>query len=131
MRFLAAALLLCFVLPAPAQKNKNKKGLPELQVVSIKLHRESGLLSIEGSVKNISEKPMRGVVLFLEFLEAGNHMISRMQTDITEEELAPNEDREFLTQTPDPVRAVSVRLDAEDKEGRYLKVDKVGPYPID
>ncbi len=49
-------------------------------------------------------------------------MISRMTTIASEHAVDPGEEAEFLTQTPDQVRAVHVRLDAEDSKGRYLRL---------
>jgi hypothetical protein len=50
---------------------------------------------------------------------------------VSEVVVRPGEEQFFEAQTVDPVRAVHIRLDAEDKEGRYLKVDKRGPYAIE
>lgn len=133
MKFVVAGLIVCLlpVLPLAAQKSKNKKGGPEIQIVNLKIQRDGGMVALEGKVKNVSDKPLRGLVVFFEFLQFDGRMISRMTTQVSENVMDPGEEGEFTTQTPDQVRAVHVRLDAEDTQGRYLKVDKPGPHVID
>lgn len=120
---------------AEAAKKKPKKASgpqpPEVKVAEFKIQRDGGLIAVEGRLVNGSEKPFKGLVLFIEFLEFNGKMISRKNTEVTGNTVAPGEDSEFTTQTPDQVRAVHVRLDVEDKEGRYLTVDKPGPYVIE
>ena len=86
---------------------------------------------MEGRVRNISAKPMKGIVLFFELLESDKKMIVRLSTDVTKDPVEPGEDASFDTQTKDIARAVGARVDAEDVDGRYFKVDKPGPYQID
>lgn len=133
MKFVVAGLIVCLLLafPAAAQKNKSKKGAAEVQILNLKIQRDGGNVALEGRVKNVSDKPLRGLVFFFEFLQFDGRMISRMTTSISEDVLNPGDEGEFTTQTPDQVRAVHVRLDAEDTQGRYLKVDKPGPHVID
>lgn len=135
MKFAVAGLIVCLLaaLPAVAQKNKNKnkKGAAEVQIISLKIQRDGGTVALEGKVKNVSSKPLRGLVFFFEFLQFDGRMISRMTTAVSEDVMNPGEEGEFTTQTPDQVRAVHVRLDAEDSQGRYLKLDKPGPHVID
>ncbi len=133
MKFVVAGLILCIlpVFAAAAQKSKSKKGAAEVQVVSLKVQRDGGMVALEGKMKNVSDKPLRGLVIFFEFLQFDGRMISRMTTHVSEDVMNPGEEGEFTTQTPDQVRAVHVRLDAEDTQGRYLKVDKPGPHVID
>jgi len=110
---------------------KKAKGAPDLAFTSLEIKREESNVVIEGVVKNVSGKPIKGVVLYFEFLESQGRMISRMKTDATEHVLDDGEEVEFQTQTPDPVRAVDVRIDAEDKAARYLIPDKPGPHRIE
>ena len=129
MRWVIAVGLVA--LAAAAQKKGKEPKPPEITVVEFKVRRDAGVVAVEGRVKNGSDKPLKGVVLFFEFLEPSGRMIQRKNTQVTENLVEPGEEGEFTAQTTDPVRAVQVRLDAEDKEGRYLRVDKPGPYTID
>jgi len=110
---------------------KDKEKPPDLEIVELKVRRDEKLITVDGRVRNISAKPMKGVVLFFEFLEADHKMISRMIAEVTKDAVAPGEDGTFETQMRDQSRAVAVRLDAEDIDGRYFNVDKPGPYEIE
>ncbi len=133
-RILAIMIMLgALALSAAADKKapkKKAKGAPDLAVIALKIERDDKVVMIEGAVKNISGKPIRGVVLYFEFLEFGGRMISRMKTEATEQVLEDGEEVEFEAQTPDQVRAVDIRVDAEDKSARYLIPDKPGPHRI-
>lgn len=137
MRFAVAALLVAVALaPVEAwQKGRTQRATgprpPDIAVVTFKVHREPGIVAVEGRLRNNSDRPLRGLVVFFEFLESDGKMITRKNTMVTNTPVAPGEEEEFLTQTVDPVRAVHVRLGAEDKDGRYLRVDKPGPYAIE
>jgi hypothetical protein len=112
----------------PRPKKQTKP--PDVCVIALKIERDGSNVALEGTVRNNSGRPMKGLVLFFEFIEPGGRMISRMNTEVTGTTLDPEHEGEFLAQTPDQVRAVSVRLDAEDKEGRNLTLDKPGPHVI-
>ncbi|MBS0278010.1 MAG: hypothetical protein JSR81_10335 [Proteobacteria bacterium] len=131
MRFLVAVVALALVALCPAAEKKSKKGAPEVQIINLKLRRDAGVLTFEGKVKNIGERPIKGIQLYLEFLDPSGQMILKTTAQVTEDEVAPGDDSEFGSQTPDPPRAVSARLEAEDTQGRYLKLDKPGPHVIE
>lgn len=118
----------------PAQKERGKKDknkLPDLELVDFKVRRDDRNFTVDGRVRNISAKPMKGMILFFEFLESDQKMIGRMTAEVTKDELAPGEDAAFETQTKAQARAISVRLDAEDLDGRGLRLDRPGPHEIE
>jgi hypothetical protein len=121
----------CALLAADKKRSKDKNKPPDVEIVSLKIQREERNIALEGVVRNNSPKPMKGLVLFFEFLEFNGRMISRMKTEVSEEMLQPGEEAEFLTQTPDQVRAVDIRLEAEDRDGRNLLINKPGPHRIE
>lgn len=139
MKF-AAACLAVLVLPLAAdaqkskersRKDKDKGKPPDVLVLDFKIYREGSNIAVEGRVKNNALLPFKGLILFIEFLEPGGRTISRMNHRIVDDRLEPGDDAQFSAQTPDQVRAVHVRMDAEDKDGRYLTMDKPGPYTIE
>jgi hypothetical protein len=69
-------------------------------------------------------------VLHFEFFDSDGKMISRKNTTVVEDELEDGETEEFSVQTPSPARAVVFRVEAEDAQGRYLRLEQNGPYPI-
>jgi len=128
-------LLAVFAAWLPAQRkrdaNKDKEKPPELEIVELKARRDEKNITVDGRVRNISGKPMKGIVLYFEFLEGDNKMISRMIAEVTKDEIAPGDDASFETQTKAQARAISIRVDAEDSGGRYFRIDKPGPYEIE
>ena len=119
-----------------AQKRRDPKAkqgpkLPDVAVVKIQVQREPKIVAIEGIVRNNGEQPLRGLTLFFVFLEGDGHTITRKKITVSGGTLQPGEEGEFLAQTVDPVRAVQIKLEAEDKDGRFLNVDKPGPYDIE
>jgi hypothetical protein len=114
----------------PRPRSDPKKP-PDLLMVELRVERGDKTITVDGRVRNNSIKPLDGVVLFFEFLEPGGKMISRMIAQVTDAPVPPGDEGEFLTQTPDQVRAVHVRVDAEDAKGRYLVLDKPGPHVIE
>jgi hypothetical protein len=127
---LLVALIGAAVAQRPARRPKGPAP-PEVAVVRIKVQREPKVVSVEGTVRNNSDRMLRGLVLFFAFLEGDGHTITRKKIQAGAGTLEPGEETEFLGQTPDPVRAVQIRLEAEDKDGRVLRVDKPGPYDIE
>jgi len=131
---LAAAILTSAAAWLPAQKDRGKKDkgkTPDLEIVELKFSRDDKVIAVEGRVRNISAKPMKGIVLFFELLESDKKMISRLSAEVTKDVVEPGEDASFDTQTKDLARAVGARVDAEDVDGRYFYVDKPGPYEIE
>ena len=131
-------LLLAGVMAAPAQKgraakakDKDKGKTPDIELLEFEVKRDGKAIVLEGRVRNLSAKPMKGVILFFEFLESDNKLISRMTAEVTKTVLEPGDDFAFETQTKDQSRAVSVRVDAEDVDGRYFTVNKPGPFDIE
>jgi len=122
--------LTAHVLWQPASRDKKPKS-PEVAILGLKVRREADLIALQGRVKNLSPKPVQGVVLFFEFLEPGGRMITRKYITAVESELGPEEEGEFDAQTQSPPKAVKLRIDAEDTQGRYLRVEHAGPIPIE
>ena len=130
MRVLAALLLLASLLSSQERKGKSPKP-PDVLVLEIKVLREPGHITLDGRVSIGAERPLRGLVLFFEFLAPGGAMLSRQRTQIAEESMDPAEEAPFHVQTVHVARAVHIRLEAEDGEGRPLRIDKPGPYVIE
>lgn len=134
-RIALAGLAVCLLLGQDKVKDRSKRKpdpnkLPEV-TVELKIERDAGSIKLDGKARNVGVKPLDGIVLFFEFLEPGGKMISRMTTVASEHPVDPGEEAEFFTQTPDQVRAVHIRLDAEDSKGRYLRLAKSGPFTIE
>jgi hypothetical protein len=95
------------------------------------VRREGAVILLDGTVRNTGTRPFKGIVLFFEFFEPSGKMIVRKTIAVTESLVEPGEEASFEAQTPDIVRAVGYKIDAEEKDGRYLTIDKPGPNVIE
>jgi len=130
------ALVLAFLIVLCAfpqkKKPKSKEGSgPDLIVVKMEVRREQSMIVFDGIVRNGSDHPFKGIVLFFEFLDADDKLISRRSIEVTKLTVQPGEEGVLEAQTNSQARMVSYRLDAEDKDGRYLTLDKPGPFVIE
>ncbi len=131
MKRAAAALLVLGSLWSAQERKGKSPRPPELAVLELKVQREPGHVIVDGRVRNNTGKSLKGLNLFFHFLAPGGATISRQQTRVAENPMEPGEEGSFHAQSVDPVRAVHIRLEAEDQDGRYLRVDKPGPYTIE
>jgi hypothetical protein len=97
----------------------------------VKVQRTEGRVALDGRVKNTGERPITGALLIFHFLAPGRQVITTKQGPLDAELLEPGEEAEFHVHIVDPVRAVRVRIEAQDGSGRDLRVDKGGPFPIE
>ena len=118
------------VLWQPLGRDRKPKQ-PEVALLGLKVRREVDIIALQGRIRNLSTKPIRGVVLFFEFLEPGGRMITRKYITAIENELGPEEEGGFDAQTQSPPKAVNLRVEAEDTQGRYLRLEQAGPFPIE
>ena len=137
MRFLAASVLIAMLVVSSASGQKKGRGKasgprpPEVAVVSLKIEREPGVVAVEGVVRNNSTRTLRGLTLYFSFLDPGSQTLTRKNIVVSSKNMEPGDEEAFLGQTVDPVRAVWVRVEAADKAGEELLVDKPGPYTIE
>lgn len=127
---LAAILALASLWFSQERKGKPPRP-PDVRVIEIKALREPAHITVDGRLTIGPEKPLRGLVVFFEFLAPGGAMISRQQTQVSDEELAPDQETSFHVQTVHVPRAVQVRLEAQDGRGQPIRLDKPGPYTIE
>jgi hypothetical protein len=119
-------------LPQNSKRKKEDVGrLPDLLIASMEVRREGKVILLDGTVRNTGTRVYKGVVLFFEFFEPGGKMIVRKTIAVTESPVEPGDEASFEAQTPDIVRAVEYKVDAEEKDGRYLTMDKPGPHVIE
>lgn len=121
-----AALLLLTALPAQKQPKP-----PDIEVTEITVRREEGKVRIDGRAKNTGLKPLRGVLLLIDFLSSDKIPVTTKRGPINAEELPVGEETDFHLEVASPPRAVSVFLNSEDASGRDLRVGNAGPFNIE
>ena len=127
---LAFLVVLCAFPQKKKPKGKEQRG-PDLIVVKMEVRREQSMIVFDGVVRNGSDHAFKGITLYFEFLDADDKLISRRSIEVTRLAVEPGEEGVLEAQTGAQARMVSYRLDAEDRDGRYLTLDKPGPYAIE
>lgn len=112
-------------------QSRRKPEPPCFEVVEFKAQRQEERLFIDGRVRNTGGAAIRFPVLVFEFLSSDGKVVSTRRTDLEPEELAPGEESAFLLQALPPARAVSIRLEMQDRGRRYYRLMKSGPYLIE
>lgn len=93
----------------------------------MKIQRDGGRITIDGTVRNTGTVPLSRLTLSFDLLDDGGKTISRRRGPVEEEVLEPGAESVFGFLVPDEARAVSVRVSAEQRE-RFVAVVKPGPY---
>jgi hypothetical protein len=113
-----------------AQDKKPKT--PELEIVQVSVHRiDDQLLAADGSIRNSSTRTYKKLQVVFEFFAPGMQSITIQRGMPDPNVIPPGELVEFHLQLRAPARAVHVTVGAEDGNGRELRVDKPGPYPVE
>jgi hypothetical protein len=124
--------LVLVILAAAASAQKKPQPKPaEIELSDVSARREGEHINIDGHLKNTGERPVKKLVIFLEFRSPDDQVITTRRAGIDEEVLEPGAEAEIHARIPDPVRAVNIRFSFEDGSGRYLKGINAGPFTIE
>ena len=129
----AAIFLLLFTLSAYPQVKKGKAKPPkppDVMMLKPVVHMEGGVVTFDGRVGNSSDKPIKAMILVIDFLGPKKELLTTWRGPIESELLEPGEESAFALQVKCPQRAVSVRFNAVDADGRDLRLDDSGPFEI-
>jgi len=125
-----AVLLLAIVVVSLSGADKKKKP-PEVTVVECKARRANGKLTFDGKVRDTGEKPIRGLVLLIDFLSTDNELLTTLNGPVEEKLLETGKESSFHFDADEPPRAIRYRLNAVDQGGRDLRVANAGPFAIE
>lgn len=114
----------------PQSKKKPPKP-PDIMMVMPVIRNEGGVITFDGKVANSSEKPIKAMILIIDFLGPNKELLTTWRGPIESELLKPGEEAEFALQVKAPQKAVSIRFNASDADGRDLRMDNSGPFPIE
>ncbi len=126
---LAAAILLLSV-PAAPQNQKGKKP-PDVVVIEAKARRSEGKILVDGNVRIMSPKPLRGLVMIFDLMSAEKGVLASEQAVVAEEHLEAGQERTCHAETADLGRAVQFKVRFFDTAERELRGENLGPFPID
>jgi hypothetical protein len=128
LRFLRAAVLCLAVLALtpclPAQK------AAEVEVAQIETTRFEGEAGFTGLIKVARPRPIKGLVMSLEFFDAQGVLLTILKQDIEDGEVNAGDEIEFDLGAKDVPRAVSFRIVMRDSREERLSVAGGGPHPF-
>jgi hypothetical protein len=122
------ALSLLVIASVAAEK---KKKPPEIEVLEASAHRGEIKVTVDGLVRNNSEKPIKELTLLFDFQASGNQVVATAKGSIDEAVLEPGQQAAFHMEANTPPRSVAFQINAQDGSGRVLRVEKPGPFPIE
>jgi hypothetical protein len=127
-----AVWILLFAVLAFGQKKGKEAKPPEVELLEATAHRQEGNVIVDARVKNVGDKPIKALQLLVDFV-APDHkqVITTKRGRIEAEMLDPGEEADFHAQIEDPSRATEFQINFEDGNGKYLRAEKTGPFPIE
>ena len=125
MRVSTTALLFLALFAAVAQKKA------DVQILETKAVREGAKISVDGKVRVIGEKPLRGLVIVFDFRSPEKEVVTSQKAVIDEDTLETGREGVFHSEMADSARAVRYTVRAFDNHDRELRVANPGPYPVE
>jgi hypothetical protein len=107
----------------------DKKG--DVEILEASGHRGETTISIEGRLRNTSDKPLRRLTLLIDFMAPGRQVVTTQKARIDEEILPIGEESVFRLELKAPPRSVEFQFNAEDDRGRDQRVVNPGPFSIE
>ena len=127
MRTLCLALAVLSLCAVTGRSQKKT----DVDLADIKARRLETDMAIDGKLHVGSPKPVKGIVLFFDFLSADKQVLATEKTLITEDTLKPGDDRSFHVDSRFPVGSVRFKIRAFDAGERELRVGNPGPFVIE
>ncbi len=124
-----ALVALCVFCLCVSGADKKKKP-PDVQVIEMKVRREGDRVTVDGRVRATGEKPIRRLVLALDFLASGSTPISTRRAEVDEDTLNPGDEGSVHAEASYPTNSLRYLVRAYGGDGRELEVANPGPYPI-
>lgn len=112
------------------KKGKSPKP-PEVTILEINVHRVESDVVVDGRLQVGPERSLKKLQLLIDFLGSDHQLLQSKRGEVDDGVLQKGEEAEFHLRVTDPTRAVEYTLRAEEGDGRELRVDKAGPYPIE
>lgn len=122
-------VIACSIFLCAAQEKRKQK--VEIAVVEMRAQRLESRVAIEGKVRNDGEQSVRGLQLIFNFSGPDGEPIATLNGPIEAPVLDPDEESEFRLEAAAPARAVTVRIDAQDRSRRDVRVTNTGPFAIE
>ena len=131
VKTLQIILVLSVALALASSAADKKKKAPEVQIVEVTARRGESNVSLDGRLRNGSEKPLKALMLLFDFMAPGRQVVTTQKAPIDEEVLEPGKEAAFHMVLSAPPRSVEFQINASDGSGRELRVAGGGPFPIE
>jgi hypothetical protein len=128
LRVLLAGVALSLCVAGAEQKTAKSA---DVEILEVAAHHDEGNINVDGRVRNGGSKPLRGLVLTFDFMDAGGATLTSQSGPVDEEILDPGAETSFHLQLNTPAKAVHFRISATDEGKRGKRVSREGPFPID
>jgi hypothetical protein len=129
VKTLRVILALTLVVTSVAAQRKKKP--PDLEVLEASAHRGESKVSVDGRVRNSSEKPIKELILLFDFQSPEKQVVATEKGAIDEKVLLPGQEAAFHMEANAPPGSIAFQINAADGAGRDLRVAKSGPFPIE
>jgi hypothetical protein len=126
----ATIVLLCLALSDATAQQKARKSA-DVEILETKAVREGANISVDGKVRVIAEKSLRGLVIIFDFRSPEKQVVTSQRAIIDEDTLVAGREGVFHSEMADSARAVRYTVRAFDMHDKELRVDNPGPYPIE
>ncbi len=128
----AVAFVVCVACLSILQADPFQKGKrADIEIVEAKAHRVESKVSLDGKIRVLAEKPLRGLVLTFDFLDVRNGVLTTENDEITLDRVTPGETPAFHAETSNPPGSIRFRMRAFDGFEQELRVANPGPYLIE
>jgi len=126
---LAAALVFASFLFGAGQKRKQQQAA-KVEIVHAEARRVENRIEIDGTVGNVGDTAIEGLVLRFEFLSSALKLITMRDGPISEKVLDVGAESTFSFALRDEPRAVKIRIRALDRHTDEPAIVAPGPYTI-
>jgi hypothetical protein len=123
-------VLLCLALFAANAQQRARKSA-DVEILETKAVREGANISVDGKVRVIGEKSLRGLVIIFDFRSPEKEVVTSQRAIIDEDTLAAGREGVFHSEMVDSARAVRYTIRAFDMHDKELRVYNPGPYPVE
>jgi hypothetical protein len=122
--------VLCLALFAATAQQQARKGA-NVRILETRAVREGANISVDGKVRVIGEKSLRGLLIIFDFRSPEKEVVTSQRAVIDEDTLTPGREGVFHSEMADSARAVRYTIRAFDMHEKELRVDNPGPYPVE
>ena len=126
VRAIAFALVTVLALAQPKPKKP-----ADVRVLETTARREESRITVDGKVRVTGEKPVRGLVLVFDFRSPEREVVTAQKTTVDEETLENGREGTYHVEMADAARAVTYTVRAFDIHEKELRVENLGPFPIE